>query len=340
MSARIGRFFSPSAALVALGIFVAGLLVGGYAVYLVVDEARISIGGFVLAGALVLGAAGALARAFPRGCNACRTTLAGVGASFPVELVTAGSGGDAFVASYDDQGGLRWKKIIRGSSIGPGVSVAVAKNGDVVLAGAFQQGLSLGGATLQSAGIDDIFVAKLDAAGHHLWSKRFGTPSQDFAGPLAVGPGGAIFVSASVSDVVDLGAGPIPGPAGQPHTLAAVFEADGTLRFSTDADALVNDPDALYLSSAAFDASGNVVINLDYSLSSPDFILMKLNAGGHPIWSESFGPYDVTAQATLTTTPSGGVLLTAQLQNALDLGNIHLAGPKSGAEVLIAKFAP
>lgn len=86
MSARIGRFFSPSAALVALGIFVAGLLVGGYAIYLVVDEARISIGGFVLAGALVLGAAGALTRAFPRGCNACRKPLAGVGASFPVEL--------------------------------------------------------------------------------------------------------------------------------------------------------------------------------------------------------------------------------------------------------------
>jgi hypothetical protein len=52
--------------------------------------------------------------------------------------------------------------------------VAVDGAGNVLLTGDFDGTVDFGGGPLTSAGSDDIFVAKLDAQGNHLWSKRFG----------------------------------------------------------------------------------------------------------------------------------------------------------------------
>src|SRR5262249_5109215 len=83
MSKRVGTFFSPSAALVALGVVAAGLLLGAYAVYLVIDERRISIGGFLLAGLLVVRRGGGFKLAFPRGCSGCRARFEEIRTSYP-----------------------------------------------------------------------------------------------------------------------------------------------------------------------------------------------------------------------------------------------------------------
>jgi hypothetical protein len=85
MSDRLQRFFSPGAALLGVGLLVAGLLFGAYCVSLVVNERRISIKGFLLAGALILGGVAALVQMFPRGCRACRKRLTLHRAAFPAE---------------------------------------------------------------------------------------------------------------------------------------------------------------------------------------------------------------------------------------------------------------
>jgi hypothetical protein len=85
-SNRIGRFFSPKQALISLGVVLAGAAVGVYCAYLIAEERRLSIRGFVFAGGLLLLGFGSLAAAFPRGCNACHKTLVEVAGAFPIEL--------------------------------------------------------------------------------------------------------------------------------------------------------------------------------------------------------------------------------------------------------------
>jgi hypothetical protein len=85
-STRIERFFSPKAALVSVGVIVACAAFGAYCVYLVAEEHCISIRGFLFAGLLLVGGFGSLARAFPRGCNACRKTPVEAASAFPTEL--------------------------------------------------------------------------------------------------------------------------------------------------------------------------------------------------------------------------------------------------------------
>ncbi|MCC6556883.1 MAG: hypothetical protein IT372_28345, partial [Polyangiaceae bacterium] len=88
-------------------------------------------------------------------------------------LQSAG-GDDIFVARFDWFGHHVWSKRFGGAGDQRGASVALDGAGNAFLAGYFAGSLDLGGGGLQSAGGDDLFVAKLDGSGNHVWSKRFG----------------------------------------------------------------------------------------------------------------------------------------------------------------------
>ncbi|HLN81480.1 MAG TPA: hypothetical protein VK392_09850, partial [Thermoanaerobaculia bacterium] len=64
--------------------------------------------------------------------------------------------------------------------------IAVDGAGNVVVVGAFQNSVDFGGGSLTSAGGTDMFVAKYSASGAHLWSRRFGGASDDYAEAVTV----------------------------------------------------------------------------------------------------------------------------------------------------------
>jgi hypothetical protein len=85
----------------------------------------------------------------------------------------------------------------------------------VLVAGTLQGTLDLGGNPLTSVGGNDIFLAKLDSGGNHVWSLRLGDASSQqlnavaysgttaaFAGSLAGAPdfGGTVLTSAGGDD--------------------------------------------------------------------------------------------------------------------------------------------
>lgn len=70
---------------------------------------------------------------------------------------------------------------------------------------------SVGGDLLAAIGTQDILLAKLDGAGNHLWSRRFGAAGAAQESPLiATAPNGDIVMAAQVSGAIDVGTGPIP----------------------------------------------------------------------------------------------------------------------------------
>lgn len=108
----------------------------------------------------------------------------------------------------DRLGGIAWKRDFHGS-------VAIDSNENVVTVGALTDSMSFGGELLQSAGGKDIFVAKLDPSGGHLFSRRFGDASAlQYAEAVAIDPNDDILVSGVVDGVVDFGGGPLSVPEG------------------------------------------------------------------------------------------------------------------------------
>ncbi|XXX79098.1 hypothetical protein WMF30_10020 [Sorangium sp. So ce134] len=83
---------------------------------------------------------------------------------------------------------------------------AIEKTGGALLAGGFDGDLTFGDTRLESAGAADVFVAKLDACGNPLWSKRFGDAAAQGAIDVAAGKGGHALVLGEFSGTLDLGA--------------------------------------------------------------------------------------------------------------------------------------
>jgi len=88
--------------------------------------------------------------------------------------LTANGATDAFVARFDPSGNHVWSHTHGDAANQRAYAVQMDTAGDIVLTGSFGSNIDFGGGMLASAGDDDIFVAKLSAAGAHIWSRRFG----------------------------------------------------------------------------------------------------------------------------------------------------------------------
>lgn len=102
-----------------------------------------------------------------------------------------GSMGDGFVIQFDTTGTQQWIRQLGGGGTDAVYGVAVDALGSVYLVG--QAGSGLGGN--RSAGGDDAFVMKYDAAGTRLWTRQPGTILGDYAYGVAVSVTGNVFAA-------------------------------------------------------------------------------------------------------------------------------------------------
>lgn len=139
-------------------------------------------------------------------------------------------------------------------------SVAVDSTGAVIIGGFFFDSTNLGGSTFTRVGSSvtttDIFMAKYDSTGAHEWSQAFGSDASDgnLAVQVAVGPNDEIALAGNFNRTVDFGTGAMTA-AGRVDAFVAVFESDGTARWSQGWGG--TEIDATY--GVRFNTSGEVV---------------------------------------------------------------------------------
>jgi Fibronectin type III domain/Beta-propeller repeat len=125
--------------------------------------------------------------------------------------LTSAGGRDMFVAKFSATGLHVWSKRFGGTGNDDVRGVAVDGSGNVVVTGQFLNSLTFGGTTLTSAGVEDIFLAKLSGAtGGHVWSQRFGSSSApDFGYGVAVDGNGNVAMTGYFAGLVNFGGGGI-----------------------------------------------------------------------------------------------------------------------------------
>jgi hypothetical protein len=118
------------------------------------------------------------------------------------------SGPGLGTSKLDASGRVVWTRDFHGA-------VAIDSGDNVVTVGTLTGSVSFGGELLESAGGKDIFVAKLDASGEHLFSRRFGDAGPlQYAEAVAITRDDDILVSGVSDGVIDFGGGPISVPVG------------------------------------------------------------------------------------------------------------------------------
>lgn len=168
---------------------------------------------------------------------------------------TSAGNSDVFVARFGSGGSHAWSRRFGDADIQVATGVAVDPAGNVAVAGTFQGSVDFGGGALTSAGQYDLFLAKLEPAGTHLWSRRFGDAQPQVAVAVAVDALGDVFLAGGLVGSVDFGGGSRTS-AGSSDVFAARFDAAGSHLWSARfGDAGYQGAEAI-----AVDAAGNAVI--------------------------------------------------------------------------------
>lgn len=241
--------------------------------------------------------------------------------------------GDVFVASIAPTGGLRWVRHYGGTGDDNTFDLTTDRAGNIYLSGWFANTISFGDVTLQSAGLQDMFLVKLDSEGRTLWARRFGGAGGDGGNEVSVLPNGEIAVVA-ISDgdfVADGRTWPYGG--GERDSYAMRLSPDGAVRWVT----AFNGPCTERIRGIDMNEAGEVFVGFQYrgSLSSGgrtlqsqggwDGAIAKLDANGNPVWMFPVGGAELDNVRGVAAGPGGSV---------------YIAGEFSGPAVMIDREVP
>jgi hypothetical protein len=278
--------------------------------------------------------------------------------SFGSGTLTSAGGTDIFVAKYSPAGANLWAKSFGGTGDDRANGVAVDASGNIFITGQFSTTVNFGQGALTCAGGLDIFVAKLSPAGVGLWSKRYGSTSEDIGSALAVDGSGNVVVTGHFMGTNNFGGG----------TVISTFSGMGSL---TTMDTFVlklagldgsyqwlktfsNDSQNRAFG-VAVDLSGNVLVtgsfegNIDLiggwtsyltSAGAYDIFVAKLSgSNGSHVWSKRIGGTDSEEGFGVAADPrNGDVLVTGYFRGSVDFG----AGAVNSAgsdDIFVAKFS-
>jgi outer membrane protein assembly factor BamB len=249
-------------------------------------------------------------------------------------LTSAGST-DLFVARLDAAGEYVWASRFGNNAAQAGRALAIDNDGNILVAGSFVGTLDFGVPTLPltSAGLEDIFVAKLDPLGQPIWSVRFGNTVAQGARGLAVAADGSVFVTGELAGSVVFGADTVASAGSTDGFLLKLDATDGTPLWvhgfggsSTDsgADVALGAGGTVHLT-GFFTGTITLAEATLVGRGGNDALVAKLTADGVHLWSRGFGAADTQKGGAIAVAPGGDVLVAGTFSGGIDFGRGEVA---------------
>lgn len=245
--------------------------------------------------------------------------------------VTSHGGWDIALLKISPAGKLAWALGLGGKEVDTVGKIAVDDSGNVYISGSFSGTATFAGTELVSAGMSDGFVASFSSAGKLRWAKSIGGPDDDFAGPIAVGGGGEVYVGGTFWGPIPLGAEPLV-PIGGADAFVASFGGDGALRwaksFGSSGQDVVSDLAARadrvvctgMLSSAA------TIDGVPLPAVDGDGFVVSLDSDGKHVWSEVFGGQGLDVGTALDVGEDDAVFLGGSIYRGPVFGGPEIKG--------------
>ncbi len=265
---------------------------------------------------------------------------------------------DVFVAKFDSSGTNLWAKSFAGGYSDYAHSVAVDPQDNILVAGYFRSTtLSIDGAVLSNEGFigeTDVFLVKLDSAGAHVWSSRFGDAGDQcepgyLCAAVTADTTGDYYLAGGFDGAMDFGNGVLP-EGGAADIYLVKFDTTGTLEW----EKTFGGAEDQVAYGATTDGANNVIItggiegDVDFgggTLSAGggsvwDVYVASFSAAGTHDWSERFGANDADNQYGMAVTVDGSnnIVLAGNFRGSMVMGGTtHTSVDEY--DFFVAKFA-
>jgi len=263
-------------------------------------------------------------------------------------VLTSAGGHDIVLAKFDAAGNHLWSQRFGDANHQYPYDIAVDGAGNVLLTGRFEGSVDFGGGPLTTSGVGDydIFVAKFDPSGAHLWSQRFGDASAQLGNCIASDGTGQVIVAGEFEGSVTFGGQNFGRGIGAKGLFLVKFDPAGTHVWSfaegneldNVIEDLVVDADDNILLTGSF--TGSLGFSPNPMLTSAgwvDIFVVKLHPLGFALWSRGFGDVGYDSGQAVTVDAAGDVLVTGGFNGSVDFGGGVLTA--GGEDAFVAKFS-
>ncbi|MBI4705824.1 MAG: hypothetical protein HY744_32425 [Deltaproteobacteria bacterium] len=257
-----------------------------------------------------------------------------------------------------------WSRIFGDKQKQSASAVAIDGEHNVIFAGSFSGAVDFGGGALEASN-QDLFVVKYDAAGKHVWSRRFGhdVTMSTLATPTAMAAdaeGNVVvvgFFNGTIAFCEDDKYCPASSFSGSKDGFVLKLSKNGEHVYSGQ----VGNGGSDIAASVAIDSGGNAVVvgsrdDQDELFcpkkpafcvdpgkapegGSKDLMVFKLDPSGKTLWAKSFGDTKEQVGGGAAVDPEDNLIIAGAFAGQIDFG----AGPlesKGKTDVLVAKLSP
>jgi len=234
---------------------------------------------------------------------------------------------DVFVARYSAGGDLLWQREF--DSGARDIVQSAAPDG---AGGVFLGGVTLGNLGAPSAGEEDVWLARVDAAGNTLWVRQLGSDAFDSLARVEFdGAGGVLLCGATL--------GALGGSLTSPLDVwYARYDGGGNAlwvhQFGSSSGQGNTFGSGLALDGAGGFFLGGTTFGVVAAAAQPggDGFLARCDGQGNPLWIVQFGSVDTDACSDIAADGAGGVIATGSTFG-------EFAGSSAGVQdVWIARF--
>ncbi|MFH1320953.1 MAG: T9SS type A sorting domain-containing protein [Bacteroidota bacterium] len=263
-------------------------------------------------------------------------------------LISTG-GRDVFVTKYDLSGNVLWAVRAGSTTNDEGFGIKIDGIGNIYVTGYFTGTSSFGTNTLNSAGIQDMFLAKYNTAGNVVWAKRAGNIGWDEGDALSVDALGNIYVTGTFEWNVIFGTDNLFS-SGYSDVFIARYDSAGNAIWGAGGGGAGWYDSGLGI---AVDESGNSYITGYYYgpatfgaytltlIGSYDMFLVKYDASGNELWAKKGGGTGVNGDwgTGIGIDMFDNCYVTGRMEATSTFGSVVLNS--TGAEdVFVVKYDP